>query len=106
MFSKIETAMRTVLLLSAATFIIASLYSPSTAQAASPDTVRVMMLDRCVNDEYRRQGNSDGVAKRCQCASKQALEKLSPAQIKGATYGKPVSRPMRRELLVALQQCK
>ncbi|AXS40618.1 hypothetical protein D1F64_11805 [Breoghania sp. L-A4] len=76
------------------------------AFAKGRDTARVMMLDRCVNDEYRRQRNSDGVVKRCQCASKKALEALSPSDIANVSFGSSLPRGMRRELAAALQMCK
>lgn len=76
------------------------------AEAASRDSARVALLDQCVMDEYRRQRSSDGVVKRCQCASQKALGQLSETELKNAAVGSTLSRTARRELAVALQVCR
>ena len=86
--------------------LVLSLQPVPPAQAKGRDTARVMMLDRCVNDEYRRQGNSDGVVKRCQCASKKALAALKPSDIERVSFGSSLPRSLRRELAAAMKMCK
>lgn len=105
MIAKFGITGRTVLLLCATLSMIATMQFVSPADAARRDSARVMLLDHCVMEEYRRQRNSDGVAKRCQCASKKALERLDAAVIKRMTFGKPLSRAQRKELLTAMRQC-
>lgn len=106
MIAKIGMTGRAVLLLSATASLITAVYFVSPAEAARRDSARVMLLDHCVMEEYRRQHNSDGVVKRCQCASKKAVETLDAAQIDRMSFGRPLSRAQRKELLGAMQQCK
>ena len=104
--NKAENPVARYLALPAIAMFATTLHIATPAEAASRDSTRVMLLDRCVMDEYRRQRNSDGVVKLCDCASKKAVEKLDASQINGVTFGKPLSRGLRRELLAAMRTCK
>lgn len=85
--------------------VIAVPISGGVSLAEGRDTARVMMLDYCVMEGFRKQRSSEGVVKRCRCAADKAIAMATPSDIGSVEFGRALPRSLRRALAAAEQSC-
>lgn len=82
--------------------------TPSMAQnaSASSGALSRKLVDACVYDQYRRQGNSDGILKRCQCAARKSGSSISADQVARLQVGAPLTGSVRDEVYKGIAACQ
>lgn len=91
--------------LTVAACILGGLSAASPASAQSDAALSRKLVDACVYDQYRRQGDSKGIAKRCQCAARKAGPSLTARQISALTIGPPLTGAVRDAVYKAIAAC-
>lgn len=80
---------------------------PASAQQSGTSTAALSrkLVDACIYDQYRKQGDSKGIARRCQCAARKAGPSLDAGQVSALTIGPPLTGAVRDEVYKAIATC-
>jgi len=99
--------MRAGRLVASATFAVAILSTAAMAQngTASSGALARKLVDACVYDQYRVQGSSDGVLKRCKCAVGKAGSSVNASQVERLQLGAPLTGSVRDAVYKGIAAC-
>ena len=101
--------MRAGRLLAFAGLLVAALSAtPAMAQSGSTGSGALArkLVDACVYDQYRVQGSSDGVLRRCQCAVRKAAPSVNPGQVESLQLGAPLTGAVRTAVYQGIAACQ
>ncbi|WP_018698133.1 hypothetical protein [Amorphus coralli] len=91
--------------LAVAACVLGGLVMATPASAQSNAALSRKLVDVCIYDQYRKQGDSKGIAKRCQCAARKAGPSLTAGQISALTIGPPLTGAVRDAMYKAIAAC-
>jgi len=80
--------------------------SPASAAKASREEIRVLMVDACVESEWRYASRRATAAKRCKCAAAKASKGLKPDQLATSSWGGGLTWGQSSAWKAALKTCK
>jgi len=101
--------MRAGRLLGSAVLVIATMSATSAmAQSGTPTSGELArkLVDACVYDQYRVQGSSDGVLKRCKCAVGKAAPSVDARQVERLQLGAPLTGELRSAVYQGIAACQ
>lgn len=80
---------------------------PASAQESGTSSAALSrkLVDACIYDQYRKQGDSKGIARRCQCAARKAGPSLDARQVSALTIGPPLTGAVRDAMYSAIATC-
>ena len=74
--------------------------------SASSGELSRKLVDVCIYDQYRQQGDSKGIAKRCQCAVRKAAPSLNAKEVSRLQLGAPLTGSVRAAVYQGIAACQ
>lgn len=74
--------------------------------SASSGELSRKLVDVCIYDQYRQQGDSKGIAKRCQCAVRKAAPSLNAKEVSRLQLGAPLTGSVRTAVYQGIAACQ